>query len=134
MMPGLKEVPYEIRLKRLKLWTLEDQRVRADLIEVFKLFCGLSVVDIDKFFELDKSSRTRGHILKLKKSRVVTDLRKIFFTERVIDIWNHLESSVVKAETMNMFKSRLRKIHHTDEYSRPYPEVKVKSMRRYTSH
>ena len=40
--------------------------VRADLIEVFKMFRGLSVVDIDTFFELDKSSRTRGHILKLK--------------------------------------------------------------------
>ena len=49
MIPSLKEVPYEIRLKRLKLWTLEDRRVRADLIEVFKMFRGLSVVDIDTF-------------------------------------------------------------------------------------
>jgi len=61
MIPGLKEVPNEIRLKRLKLWSLEDRRVRADLIEVFKMFRGLSVVDIGTFFELDKSSRTRGH-------------------------------------------------------------------------
>ena len=30
---GLKEVPYEIRLKRLNLWTLEDRRVHDDLIE-----------------------------------------------------------------------------------------------------
>jgi len=97
MMHGLKEVPYEIRLKRLKLWTLEDQRVRADLIDVFKLFCGLSVVDNDKFFELDKSSRTRGHILKLKKSRVVTDLRKIFSRKELLTfgtIWNHLLSKL----------------------------------------
>ena len=49
MIPGLKEVLYEIRLKRLKLWTLENRRVRADLIEVFKMFRGLSVVDIDIF-------------------------------------------------------------------------------------
>ena len=47
MIPGLKEVQCEIRLKSLKLWTLEDRRVRADLIEVFKMFRGLSVVDID---------------------------------------------------------------------------------------
>jgi len=45
--PGLKEVPNEIRLKRLKLWTLEDRRILVDLIEVFKMFRGLSVVDID---------------------------------------------------------------------------------------
>jgi len=50
----------------LKLWTLEDRRVRADLIEVLEMFCGLSVVVIDTFFELDKFSRTRGHFLKLK--------------------------------------------------------------------
>ena len=124
MIPGLKGVSYESRLKRLKLWTLEDRRVRADLIEVFKMFRGLSVVDIDTFFELDQSSRTRGHILKLKKSRVVTDLRQHFFTERVINIWNQLESSVVEAKTINTFKSRLQKIHNTDE----------SFFGRYTSH
>ena len=51
---------------------------------------------IFRFFELDKASRTRGHILKLKKSRVVTDLRH-FFTERVITfgiIWNNLLSKL----------------------------------------
>jgi len=64
MIPGLKEVLYEIRLKRLKLWTLENRRVHADLIEVFKMFRGLSVVDIDTFFELDKYSRTRGHMIR----------------------------------------------------------------------
>jgi len=53
MIPGLKGVPYEIRLKRLKLWTLEGRRVRADLIEVFRMFRGLSVVDIDTFLPRD---------------------------------------------------------------------------------
>ena len=54
MIPGLKGVSYESRLKRLKLWTLEDRRVglRADLIEVLKMFRGF-VVDIDTFFESD---------------------------------------------------------------------------------
>ena len=87
----------------------------TDWTQVFKMFRGLSVVDSDTFFELDKSSRTRGHILKLKKSCVVTDLRQHFFTERVINIWNHLESSVVEAKTINTFKSRLQKIYDTDE-------------------
>jgi len=79
------------------------------------MFRGLSVVNIDTFFELDKFSRTRGHFLKLKKNRVVSDLRQHFFTERVVNIWNHLESSVVEAKTINVFKSRLQKIHNTDE-------------------
>jgi len=52
--------------------------------------------------------------------------RQHFFTERVINIWNHLESSVhvVEAKTINTFKSRLQKIHDTDE----------SFFGRYTSH
>jgi len=42
MIPRLKNVPYEKRLKELKLWSLEDRRIRADLIEVFKITHGLS--------------------------------------------------------------------------------------------
>jgi len=37
MVPGLKKLPYEERLSELELWTLEERRVRADLIEAFKM-------------------------------------------------------------------------------------------------
>jgi len=50
MVPHLKHLPHEERLARLKLWSLEDRRVRADLIEVFKIM-----------HEYDISNRTRGH-------------------------------------------------------------------------
>ena len=61
MIPHLKNVPYEKRLKELKLWSLEDRRihVRADLIEVFKITHGLSSLSLDTFFVLDTDSRTR---------------------------------------------------------------------------
>jgi len=35
IIPVLKELPYADRLNKLKLWTLEERRVRADLIQVF---------------------------------------------------------------------------------------------------
>jgi len=62
-------------LKHLNLWTLEDRRIRADLMEVFKMVHGLPVVDMGTYFEFDKSNHTRGHTLKLKKDRVATDFR-----------------------------------------------------------
>ena len=34
------------------LWTLEERRNRADLIEVFKILNGFSVVPVDRFFAL----------------------------------------------------------------------------------
>jgi len=39
MILSIKEFPYEVRLKKLGLWSLEDRRIRADLIEVFKIIC-----------------------------------------------------------------------------------------------
>ena len=43
MVPGLKNMPYEQRLIQLHLWTLEERRVRADLIEVYKMMNGTLV-------------------------------------------------------------------------------------------
>jgi len=37
MTPSVRDLPYEVRLKKLGLWSLEGRRVRADLIEVFKI-------------------------------------------------------------------------------------------------
>jgi len=33
---------YEVRLKKLGLWSLENRRIRADLNEVFNIIHGLS--------------------------------------------------------------------------------------------
>ena len=36
-LPGIKNIPYEERLERLKLSTLAYRRTRGDMIEVYKL-------------------------------------------------------------------------------------------------
>jgi len=46
------------------------------------------------FFTPSTSSRTRGHPYKLFKSHCCTDTRRIFFPERVINVWNQLLSTV----------------------------------------
>jgi len=115
IVPGLQELPYESRLISLKLWTLDHRRVRADLIELFKMVRGLSTVGVNTFFELNNTGRTRGHYLKLRKGRVSTDLRQHFFTERVFNTWNQLESSVVESASLNIFKSKLQRLHDKDE-------------------
>jgi len=61
LIPGLSELSYEDRLKSLHLWSLEDRRLRADLIEVYRMYHGLSAVNFETFFERDIDSRTRGH-------------------------------------------------------------------------
>ena len=49
MIPELRGLTYGNRLKALKLWTLEERRNRADLIEVFKLFRGISTLPFENF-------------------------------------------------------------------------------------
>ena len=52
MIPDLLEMPYEERLKKLRLWTLAERRNSADLIEVFKMSKGLSKLPFEDVFRL----------------------------------------------------------------------------------
>jgi len=115
MVPGLKKLPYEERLSELELWTMEERRVRADLIEVFKMVRELSAIKLETFFQLDSNGRTRGHQWKLKKRHRNTDVRQQFFSERVINIWNSLDKDTVAATSINCFIGHLHKMRNKDE-------------------
>ena len=60
MFPELKDLPYEQRLAKLKLWSLEERRKRADLIEIFKMIKGFSAVSWFHFFTRVENSITIG--------------------------------------------------------------------------
>jgi len=112
MIPDLKDLPYEQRLAKTKLWSLEDRRTRADLIKVYKIIHGLSAVRFSTFFELSHNERTRGHSLKLHKKRVMTDLRQHFFLDRIVNKWNTLSEDIVSASSLNSFKGKLQRLHN----------------------
>ena len=84
MITSLKSLQYETRLQKLGLWTLEGRRNRADLIEVFKMAHGFSAIPLTDMFQIDTTGRTRGHSLKLVKCRHNKDIRKYFFSHRVV--------------------------------------------------
>jgi len=44
------------------------------------------------------------------KHRSRLDLRKYFFSERVVNRWNELDKDTVSATTVNMFKSKLQRL------------------------
>jgi len=100
---------YEGRLQQLGLWTLEERRNWADLIEVFKIAHGFSKISLSDIFRFDTSGKIRGHSLKPVKCRCNKDARKYFFSHQVASRWNLLDDVTVNAKTVNTFKSRLEK-------------------------
>lgn len=112
MIEGYKNMCYEDRLSNTGLMKLEKRRARGDLIQVFKIIKGIDKVDYKRFFQIaaaDMSHRTRGHNLKIIKVGCKYDIRKHFFSQRVVNAWNGLPQFVVDAETVNCFKNRLDK-------------------------
>ena len=85
MIPELRDLSYEERLKEYGLTTLETRRLRADQIEVFKILNGYENIDRNMFFSLKKDSRTRGHEVKLVKDQCRLDIRKHSFSQRTIN-------------------------------------------------
>ena len=75
MIPGLGKISYEDGLEYLGLWTLEERRIRSDLLEVFRMFKGLSLTSFNHYFTLNTSANTRGHSAKIVKNRCRLYLR-----------------------------------------------------------
>jgi len=53
-------------------------------------------------------TNTRGHTTKIYKPWCHLDLRRSFFSYRVIDRWNELPQSVIDSGTINTFKNGFR--------------------------
>ena len=107
MIPELRDLSYEERLKECGLTTLETRRLRGDQIEVFKILNGYEIIDRNMFFSFKKDSRTRGHEVKLVKDQCRLDIRKHSFSQRTINEWNKLSTDCVTASSVNMFKNKV---------------------------
>ena len=62
MIPELSQLNYEEGLCRTNLVSLEMRRLRAGLIEVFKIVKGIDNVHQCSFFQPSSETRTRGHM------------------------------------------------------------------------
>ena len=111
MIPELRDLSYEERLKECGLTTLETRRLRGDQIEVFKILNGYENIDRNMFFSLKKDSRTRGHEVKLVKDQYRLDIRKHSFSQRTINEWNKLSTDCVTARTLDKPMASLSTCH-----------------------
>ena len=127
---SLRHFSYDELLKKVGLTTLQTRRLRGDLVETYKILTKKERVDNSQFFQFaDPSYNLRGHSMKLYKSNVRLNSRKVF-NQRVIDAWNDFPQHVVDAPsvkastrlrtgstnsgTISADKVLLRRYHHTN--------------------
>ena len=109
LIPSIGKLEYDERLKICKLTTLEERRRRGDVLEVFKMINGFTNIDVSSFFRFcsqrhDAATRSVTNKL-LVPEKCHLDIRKYFFTNRIVKHWNELPLEIREASSVNSFKN-----------------------------
>lgn len=110
MLPQLRGLTYEEKLKKTKLQSISDHMDELDLVQTYKILNQKDILRTEDFFKkINHNMNTRGQLsgnLVPEKTRL--ESRKNFFSNRVVKNWNSLPSDVRNAHNVPTFKRRLR--------------------------
>ena len=96
MVKSVTKLPSCDRLKMLGLTTLYYRRLRADVIQVFRIINKIDKMELSIFFHF-KTRPSRYNSVRLIKPRALTTIRQNSFSHRVVNSWNDLPEKVVES-------------------------------------
>ena len=108
LVPEIKDLEYEERLRKMDLPSLRYRRVRGDMTETYK-YTHLKYTVNEDLLVRKEDSVARGHSLKLQKRYCGSATRFNFYSFRIVDSWNYLPQDIINAPTLVTFKARLDK-------------------------
>ena len=106
---SVSHLSYHDRLVSLNLYSMYGRLLRADLILVWKIFNNKCAIKPSDLFEPCSTQSTRGHSLKLQVKRTRLDVRKRFFSNRIVPTWNALSAEAVEASNITKFKALIHR-------------------------
>jgi hypothetical protein len=123
LVPELKHMEYEERLKSMKLPSLVYRRHRGDMIETYKYMNKMYNLEETPLQKQQSQYETRNNGETLSKEHSHLGVRRNFFSQRVPHAWNDLPQEVVQAPSVNSFKTKLdRHLQHL-RYKTIFPLV-----------
>ena len=103
--------PYDVRLSKLNLLTLEQRRFIVDVTFLFKALNGHLDVDFSQFLDFynqdGRYSLRHFDTKSLKKKYARTNTLKYSYFYRIVDEWNSLPLEVRSACSVDLFKSKV---------------------------
>ena len=105
---GLEDLPFSDQLLILDSFSFQGQLLRNDLKMVWKFFNGKCAISPQQVFVIDNSI-TKGHKFKIYLPRTNLEVRKRYFSARVVYTWNSLFNDRVCSTSLLAFKRLLHR-------------------------
>ena len=119
LVPELRNMAYEERLRKLNLPSLQHRRRRGDMIFTYKIMSGKVKLDPSEIFTMAKKTM-RSHKYKIQKTKVNSTRKTNAFSNRIVHDWNILPSKIVTSKTTNEFKNSLDEHWRDEMFQTPF--------------
>ena len=119
LVPTIRDMSYDERLRHLQLPSLLHRRRRGDVIFGYKLFTGKIGMEKDDIFSPSLAA-VRGQEYRVIRRKATKLCRINTFSNRIIDDWNALPKLIVAAASTDSFKNSIDKHWKKEQFLTPF--------------